>query len=483
MLQRIIIVCIVVSGLLFCMTSTRCFADPAALFEQAKNYTSSGYRQQAKQIYTRIVEDYPGTDHVLRARGELIILDIPEKHDSQMQDAIDSLIASYSGHSDLPDVLCDIAMGSGWAGKLQQAKNLYQEVIQQWPNSSAVRKAHLGISRMDIVLLIKAGDYSSAETLIGQMLEDFSDLPSMPGAMYHISRRYQWSRKYELAENIRQELIRRYPNSDMADRARLDAPRTDVLALIKSGDFTVAAAKLREFKLNFSNNPILPVALYHFAQEYERQARYENAKDLYQQVSTQYPDNFTGQKAQFDYPRTNILFLIQTANYAAAENELTQFKANFNNNSGFTKAMFNVGEEYYKKAVFTSLNTSTVQADPLYAKAGSAWQTVVQDSETYSFTPIACYLAGRCFYRLGDYQNAISSCQRAVTARPEYEHACDSLLVVGRSTEKLLDAGQISESQARQQITAAYSQIVENYPGCEAGRYAQDWLDRHNTEF
>jgi len=482
MSPKITIACTVVFSLSFCVTPAECLADAAELLQQAQTCKNSGNRQLAEQTYNAVVADYPGTDYALTAKSEITIMSISAKTDSQVQAEIDDLKAEFSGHTDLPAVLCNIAAGYAWAGRYQQAGNLYQQIIRDYPAGSAVAKAQIGSLRTDILSLIKSGDYTTAAAEVQQLLTSFAGSEYLPAALYHIARNYQWVREFDQAKGLLQQIIQLHSQSPEAARAAFDIERIDVLLLLKAADFSTAEAKIEQFSRTFSANMGLPVAVFHFAQEYERQASYENARNLYQQVSTQYPNNHCGQRARFDYPRTDILYLIQAADFTTAESRLDSFKADFSSNANFTKAMFNIGEEYYKSAVFTDPNAPQAQADGLYAKAVSAWQTVLQDSESYSFTPIACYLAGRCFYRLGDYENAITCCQRAAADWPDYDHACDSLLVAGRSCEKLLDAGEISESQALPEITAAYTQLVENYPGCEAGRYAQRWLARNNAQ-
>ena len=174
--------------------------------------------------------------------------------------------------------------------------------------------------------------------------------------------------------------------------------------------------------------------------------------------------------------------LIQSGSYAAADDEAGKFKANFSSNVNFSKAMFHIGGEYYKKAVFSDANAPLAEADELYGKAVSAWQTVLQEPQSYAFTPAAYYLSGRYYYKSGQYNNAINCCQRVSADWPDCEYACRALLTAGRSWEKLLDAGQIAKSEAESQITAVCNQILEKYPGCEAVNYAGHWLSKNISQ-
>ena len=347
MVRKALLTGMVFAGLLFFGLPRRCFADAAALFEQANTYKNTGWHQQAQQLYNTIVQQYPGSDSALKAQGEVICLDIPEQQDSQTQAAISTLISDYSDEPNLPGVLCNIAAGFGWAGKFDESSSLYQQVIQQYPNSSAVSKAQLGISRTNIVSLIKSGDYSAAEAEISKMLTDFTGQEYLPAALYHIARGYQWSREYELAKNIHQQIIQLYPDSSEAERARLDAARIKALALVKAGEYTAAEAETSQLLQEFSGHSGLAVVVHRLASEYERKGKYEKAASLHQQIMQRWPDNARADRARFDFSKTTVLSLIQSGEYAAAEVKLGKFTADFGGHRLFIKAMVPIGEQYY----------------------------------------------------------------------------------------------------------------------------------------
>ena len=445
MLKRpFLLTVVLLGGLCFCMSGV-VFADAEALFEQAKTYTGSGYRQQAGQIYKSIAADYPGTDYALKAQSELIILDIVEKQDAEIQDAIDSLAASYSNNPQLPDVLCNIAMGFGWAGKLQHAKNLYQQVIQRWPESSAVRKAQLGVSRMDIVLLIKAGDYTAAETQIAQILEDFSDLASMPGALYHIARRYQWSRKYELAENIHQELIRRYPDSDVAARAQLGMARTGILALVKGGDFDTAGTELDKLLQDFSGNLGLPPVLYDIAKEYEVQVKYEKASEIHQKIVQQYPDSPDAGQSRFDFPRTKILSLIELGNDIAADTEFDKFVQEFSADSRLPKAIYDIARKYEWLKEYEKAKTLYMQITDGEPGSSAASDAQLGISRINTLLPIEA----------GDYNTAGEELEKLAEGFVNDEALPDALWDIAKAYQQEMEY---------QRCRAVLQQIIEQWP-------------------
>jgi len=488
MVKKALLTGLVFAGLLFFGLSGQCFADAAALLEQAKNYLRTGWQQQAEQVYKTIVTDYPGSSYALKAQSELILRDIPNKENSQIQAAIDSLIADYSGHSDLPDVLCNIAASYGWSSKHEQAKTLYQQVIQQWPASSAVRKAQLGISRTNIVSLIQAGDYSGtqvndysvAEAQIAKMRQDFSDQEYLPAALYQIARTYQWWREFERAESINQEIIRRFPDSSEAERARLDAATTKALSLIKSDDYAAAEAEIDKLMQDFSGHLGLPAVVQSIASEYEAQAKYKKAASLHQQIIQQWPDHSYVERARFDFSKITVLSLIRSDEYAAAEAKLGKFTADFGGHRLFAEAMFVVGEQYYSQALVKQGGGEEDQAKQLYQKAVTAWDGIIRalpQSESTITEHAYFFSAVSCRY-LRKYNKAIDYSQHVIDNWPDYQYVWHAQFLIGNCYESLRDARVIPESEANPKIEQAYRSVVEKYPDCPLADRARSKLDQ-----
>jgi len=480
MFQRITVMCIVVFSLLACVTPQGCFADAVEVLEQAKAYKNSGNQQLAQQTYNTVAASYPGSGYALTAKSEITIMSISAKTDSQVQAEINSLKLEFSGNANLPAALCNIAAGYAWAGKYQQGADLYQQIIQDYPASGTIAKAQIGAARINALSLIKSGDYTTAKTEVQQMISSFSGSEYLPAALYHIARKYQWIREFDQAKGLLQQVIQLDPQGPEVGRAAFDIEQIEVLLLLKAGEFAQAGAKIEQFRQTFSANMGLPVALYHLAQEYERQARYENASNLYQQVSTQYPDNFTGQRSQFDYPRTAVLSLIQGGDYTAAGDEAGKFKANFSSNPAFTKAMFNIGEEYYKKAVFSDPNAPAGQAKQLYQKALTAWEAIIGQlpqseaviaAHTYFFSAVSCRY-------LDKYNEAIVYSQHVIDNWPDYQYVWHAQFLIGNCYESLRNTRVIPASEADPKIRQAYTAVVEKYPDCPLAASARLILEQ-----
>jgi len=459
MSKTFILTSIILFGLVFFLLPAECFADAAELLEQAGIFTDNGYRQQAEELYKRIVTDYPGTDYALKAQGELIGLSMSTKEGAQIQADIDGLITNYSGYADLPAVLCDIAASYGWSVEFERANGLYQQVIQQYPGSSAVRKAELGISRINAVSLIGAGDYTAAAVKVNKMLTDFSGHPYLPAALYHIAKKYEWSRKYEQARGTYQQIIQQYSDSAQAKVANLDVAKIDILSFIKVGDFDTARAKVDKLLEDFSGNLGLAEVLRRIAREYEVQVRYTDASNIHQQIIQRCPGSSQAGLSQLDFPRTKVLSLIESGNYTAASTEFAKLVQDNSGNPELPAAIYAVAKKYdrllnYEQAKglyrqiteqyptspvvndaqwgFSKTNVLSLIKSGDYTAAGTALDKLVQDFSGHSELPSALCDIARQYGWSYEYERAKDVYQWIIQQYPDSSKAGSVPLDVAR---------------------------------------------------
>jgi len=427
-------------------TQGRCFADAAELFEQAGIFTDNGYRQQAEELYKRIVTDYPGTNYALKAQGELIGLSMPTKEGAQIQADIDGLIANYSGYADLPAVLCDIAASYGWSVEFERANGLYQQVIQQYPGSSAARKAELGISRINAVSLIGAGDYTAAAVKVNKMLTDFSGHPYLPAALYHIAKKYEWSRKYAEARSTYQQIIQQYSDSAQAKAANLDVAKIDILLLLKAGDFDTAGAKVDKLLEDSSGNLGLAEVLRKIAREYEVQLRYTEAGNTHQQIIQRYPDSPQGGLSRLDLPRTKVLSLIESGDYTAASAEFARLVQDNSGNPELPSAIYAIAKKYDRLLNYEQAKITYSQVIEQYPTS-----SVVNDAQWgFSKTNVLSLI------KSGDSAAAASAFDKLVQDFSGHSELPAALCDIAREYEWSYEYGQAKN---------AYQRIIQQYPG------------------
>ena len=145
-----------------------CFADVSAQFEQAAAYERDGNWQQAEQIYKDIILANPATDyalgeHALKAQRKLVDLYVSMKNQTDVETALDKLVADFSSYLHLPGLFWYIGKRYETAERFEGARAIYSQLIRSFPDTpQADRARKAGIPKVDIVLLIQAGKEAAA---------------------------------------------------------------------------------------------------------------------------------------------------------------------------------------------------------------------------------------------------------------------------------------------------------------------------------
>ena len=364
--KKVLLVALALFGLLSFKMAGQYFANATAQLEQVETY--KWYPAQAEEIYQEITADYPGSDYALEAHRNLVISYLSAKRDAEAQETFDKLVADFSGHSSLPVVLYDIARIYERSRKYEKAKNIYQQIIQQYPDSSSASKAQLAAPRIEALSHIEAEDDDAADAATDSLTANFSSRSELPLSLYDIARRHERcerTEKYEKAKSIYQQIIQQYPDTTAADRAQLGVERTNIFSLIKLRDETTTEA-VDSLIANFSGHPDLPEALYDIARKYEKtkEKEYEEAKNIYQQVIQQHPNSSHAARAQLIVPKMNIFSLIESGQIESAQAAIDSLMADFTGHS-------------YLPAVLSEIAKRYERAEK-YEQAENAYQQIIQ---------------------------------------------------------------------------------------------------------
>lgn len=473
MAKKILFTATALFALLLCQMAAECFAgvwdqvEELDEFKQATAFKRSRNYQQAEKTYQDIIQQYPGTFWALEAQKKLTQLYILQGKDSGAEQTLNKMIEDFSSHPDLPKSLHMIAKEYRKVRKYDKADDLRQQIIQRFPDSVWT----LWVQKEDAVVShIAAGEDEAAEAIVNKMTVDFSDDTEMPGVLWLIARGYKKAGKDDKAENIYQQLVKRYPGTIWVLRVQKERARVH----LKSGNEEAVRTIVNELLADFSEHPGLAEVLCKIARECEKAKRYDTAKGIYQQVIQRFPDSFQAGKAPFDMLKLQILLFIDVGNDIAAQQALDQLIADFNGHPGLVDAVFSVDNEYYKRANLSKVAGQPEQAEDLYRKSISVCEKVIEELPANAdHIPSAYWRAAICYsHELGEYQQGIEYYQQIVDNWPDYRYAGDAQYLIGKYDEKLRDSGKLPESEADAEIEAAYKAVLEKYPECESAEYA-----------
>jgi TolA-binding protein len=248
----------------------------SALYDIARRYDRAKREQEAGQLYQRITQLDPASPAFSSAQlgvAKVNIYGLIESGDmSGAAAAINSLVTDFGGHSKLPEALYEIAVRYERANANEQAKNLYQQIGQQYPDSSHGSWAQMDYPRLNISSLIESGDYTAAQTAVDNLISGFAGHCYLPKILYSISLKYQEIGQYEQARSIYQQIARLYPESFYASKAQLDIQQCQILSDIEAGNDSAAQRAIARLVTDFKTHPRLPWALEQIAQTYREQS-------------------------------------------------------------------------------------------------------------------------------------------------------------------------------------------------------------------
>jgi TolA-binding protein len=249
---------------------------PEALYWITERYERTDRFEDAKRTYQRIIQNYPdspwaGTAKLAISRAEVKSLIVSQNYD-QANTALNKMVTDFSEHPDLPEALYWITERYERASKFENAQLNYKRIIEIYPGSPWASKAELGFSRAEVMSLIASQKYKRANNALNKMIIDFSSHPDLPETLYWITERYERTDRFEDAKHNYQRIIRNYPHSPWASKAKLGVPKAEILSFIVSQEHARAEETLDKMAADFNDHPDLPEAIFAIGDEYYKLA-------------------------------------------------------------------------------------------------------------------------------------------------------------------------------------------------------------------
>ncbi|MGD0551035.1 MAG: tetratricopeptide repeat protein [Sedimentisphaerales bacterium] len=467
------------------------FADnndlPEAIFWITERFQRSGRLEDAKLNFLRIIDTYPSSPWAGKAKlwlSKITVLSlISAQQFSQAEDAIGKFVADFTENPDLPEALFWISEGFQRIDKFEEAKQNFQRVVDNYPASPWAGKAKFWLSRVTVFSLIVSQDYGGAKSALDKFMADYAGDTDYPETLYWIAERYERLGRFDEANSVYTQLSQKFPSNPWTDKAKLGVSRANVMALIVSEKYDQAKDALNKLITDFSSNPRLPGTLYWIAERYQRQNRFEEANRLYKQISANYPSNPYAQKAQFDIRVTSIHILLDANEVNKAEALTDKCIADFKDDSRLHEAIYRIGEKHYDLAFRLENQGIDEQSKEYYKRALSVWDKIITKMPSSDiYTPQAYYAVADCYYRLGDYNDAINYHKKVIADFPNFENRYMAMFMLADCYNKQASSGQIPNENAKELTINIYQELVNQYPDCQVANIARTQLFRLGAE-
>ncbi|MFQ6035174.1 MAG: tetratricopeptide repeat protein [Sedimentisphaerales bacterium] len=159
---------------------------PAAVRSIADSYRESGRYQKARQLYQFIMDRWPEDEGTIHAYKGLAMSNVGLGDDPRTTAAIKKLLADFSGHKGLPVAVRRIADSYHETRRYEEAKELYQFVLDRWPEDAGAIHARKGV----VISNVGLGDQPAAQAALDKLIADFTGHVDLPLAVWRVAEVY-----------------------------------------------------------------------------------------------------------------------------------------------------------------------------------------------------------------------------------------------------------------------------------------------------
>ena len=506
MIKRLFLLSSVLFGLLFCVTTGKCFAestDVSAQLEQAEKYESEKKYEQAEALYRAIVADYPNTGAALEAQGEVVVLGIRQNRD--VQNELEQLIIDYSQQERSPTaILYHIGRTFEKAERYEEAIDAYERVLQFISSeNSHTSRVRLYVEKCRVMSRISANDKSGAAAALDRMLAEFTSHEHLHDSLFSIAHRHQCDSEII---NALGRLVDREPERESALHLvskvaaiyleKAYSSRRNGLQAKATDYFANAAAVWQKImdKLPPSGEYLARAHYWAGCCYFYELADKVKGLGYYQEVVNRWPESeyawharlVTADKSQeanavwqqivkenitiepLAVPKCQILSYIETGNHGKAMEAVDELIQHLSHDEQLVEVLFAIDERYYYEARLTAKNGLSAQAKDYYVGAAAVCERIIWRLPSSSeYTPRAHFHAAVYYSQeLVDYLRGIEHYQEILNNWPDYDYVCYAQYNIGKYYKRLRDEGKVSENEANAETEAAWQAVIDNYPEC-----------------
>ncbi|MBW8039093.1 MAG: tetratricopeptide repeat protein [Planctomycetes bacterium] len=401
-----------------------------AVHDVAQHYRGSGKYAKANQLYQYVIDNWPEAEHALWSQADLIKSHLSHGDETTAEGAVNRLLANFIDNPLIARAVWDTAHLYQGLKKYEMANLLYQHVTDNWPDTEHALWAQADLIKSYLAL----GDDPNAEAAVDKLLANFTDNPLIARTVWDTGQHYRNLKKYEMANQLYQHIVRKWPDSEHALWAQADLIKS-YLAL---ADETNAEAAVDKLLTDFNDSPLIARAIHDTAYEYRKLQRYEKADELDQYVINKWPEDEQTMWAKMDMAKSDMAL----GNEATMQTTIDILIADFNDHPRLPTVLHRIGDTYqefkkydhavaaYRKVIEIVPNSElaadvqgaigwTYYVRRLYDQAIIEWGKVVQNYPENKWTAHSQYWVAQSYYRKGDYEQALAGYQKVVEKYPD----------------------------------------------------------------
>ena len=231
-----------------------------AVHDIAYQYRCVNKQQKANQIDQSVINNWPQSDYAVLGQMDLTKYYVDCRNDPNAEAAFDKLLANFSNSPLIARAVHDVAQHYRGSRKYDKANQLYQYVIDHWPEAEHAIQSQADLIKLHLAL----GDETAAQAAVDKLLADFTNNPLISRAVWDTAQLHRDLKKYQMANRLYLHVVDKWPRTEHAMWAQADLIKS-YLAL---GDDPNAETSVYKLLAEFTDSPLIARAVWDTAQLY-----------------------------------------------------------------------------------------------------------------------------------------------------------------------------------------------------------------------
>ncbi|OHB77418.1 MAG: hypothetical protein A2Z25_01290 [Planctomycetes bacterium RBG_16_55_9] len=411
---------------------------PHAVHEIVEEAKKLDLTLQAGQICQNILASQPNHPQAIWLKMGVAIANAYMGNDSAVDSTLRNIIAQHAGDDRAAEALGQTAWAYRKLDKNAQARNVYQYVVDNWPDKDRAIFSQRGLVLCSIAL----DDDAGAEVALQKLFAEYEGNKYMAEIVRNIAGAYSKKGKANEAVTLHQYVVDKHPESPEA----LWCQRDMIIYDIDAGDGQAVEAALQKLVTGFAGRTQLPEALAGIGEHYRRRGNLQNARQIHQTIIDKWPQTEHAVTSQTAVTEIDILLLVQSGKEQEVQQALSNLIATYRTDPALPRILAHVGDQYQRVGKYENaeaLYRQVIDIVPLteraadvqgaigwtyvkrelYDQAAREYGKVVEIYPKSNWAPNGQFWVAQCYYKKGDLEQAVAEYQKVIEMYPDSKQA------------------------------------------------------------
>ncbi len=438
---------------------------PGLAMSIAWKYRELKKPSEAIALYTRLLEEYPGTDFAKQAQHAITVTYIQSGNKEMAVTALERMWI-YQDHENFARSMGFISTVFRKAGYSQEDLSLNRRLVDMFPEDESTPRR----LRYIIQCHLSDNNMAAAEVELERLLTAYTGNEQIPELGMSIAWKYRLKNDYGKALEIYLRLLREYPHYEKA----IEIEQSVISVYLDMGAKDMADARVEKLVTEYGGHPSLPTVLNGAGDAYRRHGYYTQAIRQFEAALARNPNDTEKLRAHTGRGQCSV----RLGNQEAADECIGIILAKFIHLPEAARGIFLIGEEYYFMGADAEQVQDTTLAQHAFLQAVEIWEQFMPQALELK-NPGFPYFTAIALQRAGKHNRAKDYFRIVIDRWPDYDRRQHAMAMLAECYDVLKHKQEIPISEANRAIREAYTAMIDDYPDSRGVELAKEWLIVH----